>query len=764
MQKTRRTATPARAARRGGAVPALPAALLRWRSGWRLWLARLVLMIAVPALVLGAVEAALRLAGAGYPTSFLIPQVLNGERVYVENQKFTWLFFPPGLARTIEPIVLTRVKGTNTCRIFVLGSSAAQGVPDPSFSVARVLEVMLRQAHPGVRFEVINTGITAINSHAVRLIARECAGCGADAFVVYMGNNEVVGPFGAGTVLTAGRPGRAMIRAGLALKTMRIGQVLARWLAPRSLPAGWHGMEMFLDRQVRRDDPELPRVYRNFQSNLEDICAAAAAARVPLVVASVASNLRDCPPFASLHRRDLSAPGAAAWEQAYRAGIACESTGDYAQAAARYEQAASIDDQYAELHYRLARCNGALGRADAAREHYLAARDLDTLRFRADTRINEIIRATCGARSGAGVHLADAEHEFARCSERGAPGGDLFHEHVHLTLDGTYLLAAALLPQLEQALPAWVRRSAPQQGAPLPAGDCRAALCYTAFDEQRILKNLLATGINRAPFTSQLEHRERVAQLEQRVADLARQLSPEAVRAIDETYTHAIQAAPTDWRLHANYAAFLTSHGTPARALEEWNAVVRLVPLNGAAYDNIAKLLLVMGRIDEAIAHYTMELQITPCNATICNNIGFAYLQQGKHAAAAASFQRALGYDPANATSCNDLGIVAYQQNRIDAAIAYFERALRLDPESDTAHSNLAVLLAGKDRLDEAAAHYRAALRSDPGNAMMHFGLGLVYERQQQRDAAIAELRSALERQPAYPEAAAALQRLLQAR
>ena len=42
--------------------------------------------------------------------------------------------------------------------------------------------------------------MTAINSHAILPIARECARRDGDLWIIYMGNNEMVGPFGAGTV------------------------------------------------------------------------------------------------------------------------------------------------------------------------------------------------------------------------------------------------------------------------------------------------------------------------------------------------------------------------------------------------------------------------------------------------------------------------------------------------------------------------------------------------------------------------------------
>jgi hypothetical protein len=51
-----------------------------------------------------------------------------------------------------------------------------------------------RVRFPGWLVEVINTAMTAINSHVIREIAKDCVRLGADFWVVYAGNNEVVGP------------------------------------------------------------------------------------------------------------------------------------------------------------------------------------------------------------------------------------------------------------------------------------------------------------------------------------------------------------------------------------------------------------------------------------------------------------------------------------------------------------------------------------------------------------------------------------------
>ena len=118
-------------------------------------------------------------------------------------------------------------KPAGTVRIFVLGESAAMGTPDPAFNFGRILDVMLREQYPGVQFEVVNGAITAINSYAVLEIARDCAARQPDLFVVYMGNNEVIGPYGPGTVFHRWSPSLSVIRASLWVKSTRLGSCSA---------------------------------------------------------------------------------------------------------------------------------------------------------------------------------------------------------------------------------------------------------------------------------------------------------------------------------------------------------------------------------------------------------------------------------------------------------------------------------------------------------------------------------------------------------
>ncbi len=295
---------------------------LATRAPWRTWRNRGIAALAVPAVLFLCLEGILRFAGFGHPFTFLVPDAKPG--YYRTNPEFVSWFLPSNFdLRPLNYRVAAR-KPANTVRIVVLGESAAQGIPVPSFGFAAQLRAQLRTRYPGKEIEVINTGIVAINSHVVYQIARELSGYSPDLYVVYMGNNEVVGPYGPGCAYLSEMPPLWVIRLSVFVRSTRIGQLASAFLGRLAkegrLPAVWGGMCMFLYNAVGGDDPRLEAVYRNFQANLEDIVRVASGAGAKTLLCTVACNVRDCAPLLSLHRAGLAAPELAEWGRAFNRG------------------------------------------------------------------------------------------------------------------------------------------------------------------------------------------------------------------------------------------------------------------------------------------------------------------------------------------------------------------------------------------------------------------------------------------------------------
>ncbi len=477
----------------------------------RVWLFRALAAVGVPAALFLGFEGALRIAGVGQPVRFLVPDEKPG--FVRSNPDFVGSFLPSTFDLRPLNFRVAAHKPPNTVRIVLLGESAAQGIPVPAFAFAPQLRALLRARYPGREFEVINTGIVAINSHVVYQIAREMAAYSPDLFVVYMGNNEVVGPYGPGCAYMSEMPPLWVIRMSVFVRSTRTGQLVAALvgrLARRSSPqAEWGGMSMFVNNAVRGDDPRLEAVYRNFEANLGDIARLASRCGAKTLLCTVASNLKDCAPFLSLHREGLAGPELDAWRSSFERGRVEWLLGDADLARSDLLEALRIDPQYADTLFMLGSLDLQAGNTEAARARLIDAEHWDALRFRPDPRINEIIRRVARG-ADASVSLLDAAVLMGSDPSASAAlsGRDLFFEHVHLDWNGNYLLARSMAEKAEEAL-----YGAKVGGPPwLDSAGCAAALSYTAHERYTVLQKI-ATVVENPPFTNQLTYCEDEARL-----------------------------------------------------------------------------------------------------------------------------------------------------------------------------------------------------------------------------------------------------------
>jgi len=524
---------------------------------WRYWAPRIATPLFIPLLLLAVIEGALRLFDVGFSTDVTVPCTLKGRPASCYNLFFPAPFFPPGMIKTPQVYAIPAEKPQGTFRIFVLGESAAMGDPDPAYAFSRYLEVMLQERYPSRKFEVVNTGSVAINSHVLLPMVRGLAKQQPDLFIIYSGNNEVVGPYGPGTALTSSGMSLPVIRSSIFVRSTRIGQLLTKLGAQKK---EWGGMEMFLDKQVRADSPLMPHAYENFENNLRDTVAAARSSGARVIVSTIATNLKDCGPFGSLHREGLSPEDLRAWSALVQQGADFEKGRSYDEALKVYQAAAKIDGQYAELEFRIAHAQWMLGNYTDAAEHFARARDLDTLRFRADSKINNINRDV--ARSS-GAELVDAEAIFSGSKEtpNGIIGNELVYEHVHMTPLGNYQLARAMFLQVASKLTPEAGNSVTGSDVPTEA-ECEQLLALTGHDRIRIATDMLRR-LQSPPFTNQLNHTDQVLRLM-----LQSQAPGENPDETDAQYQWAIRKRPDDRVLHYNYGLFLLERNRTA-AIEQ---------------------------------------------------------------------------------------------------------------------------------------------------------------------------------------------------
>jgi len=683
----------------------------------RLWAFRFVVVIVIPTVLLLGIETGLRVFGYGVPAGFTFEQKVGGQERILSNPYFTWRFFAPQLAREGIHFSLPPVKRKGTYRIFVLGASAAQGDPEASYGMTRMLEAMLRNQYPGVDFDVINAAITAINSHVVLPIARDCSRLESDLFVIYLGNNEVVGPHGAGSVFSPLVPDLSMIRVGIALKATRLGQLLSNAVrkmagADGVRPGKWRGMEMFLDHQVRATDTGLETVYRHFERNLTDICRVAQESGIPAIVSTVGVNLKDNSPFASLHRAGLSEQEVREWEDAVREGEALREQGEPHRAIQRFLKAEQIDADHAALHFRLGRCYWTMWDFRKAREHYVKALELDTLRFRADTRINEAIRRVAWGKAAKGIHFVDSMQVLEANSPERTPGNGVFYEHVHLNFRGTYLVARAIFERVQRVLPGWVSRHASGR-AVLSEDECAQRLAYTGLDRLTIARDLLAQ-VQDPPFTNQIYADELADRFSREVEMLQLQYNSDGGRQQAlEQYRGALRDDP-HWHLRDAYARLQYHH---------------------------------LGNPREAEKHWKMAIQQCPQSSAVLGRLGMALSSQGKNSEARGYYRKALMYRPQSASTLSSFGSMLLGSGDVDQAIEYFREAIGIDPRSAAAHSNLGKAMAlesnDPESRQQASWHLRKAVDIDPDHALARENLAAFYIKEALRLASRNEKRRA---------------------
>ena len=715
------------------------------------WALRLILLLGVPLVFFGLLEGALRLAGYGTRTDFFIPDDAK-PGFYCPNPEFTGLFLPAHFGIRPLNFRLKKAKEPGTVRVFVLGESAAQGTPEPGFGFAAQLQAQLSARYAGHKVEVFNLGITAINSHVVYQVARQLPDFAPDLFVIYMGNNEVIGPYGPGSAYLATMPPLWAIRASVWARRLRSGQLLLR-LIPRFGGAArnleWRGMETFAKDTVRGNDPRLTAVYANFEDNLRDILAVAAGSGAKTVLSTVVANLKDSSPFVSLHRTDLSATGLAAWQTAFDDGLLSWNLGENDRAQAQFSKALQLDGEYADTHFMLGRLAEARGEITTARQHFIDALHWDALRFRPDPRLNDIIRRVARA-AGPAVQLVDAARLMGSDPASGEPlcGREFLFEHVHFNWDGNARLTALLAEgcasfiKLSPVRPSW-----------LSSAESAAALGYTDYGRLTML-GTIGELTGKPPFTNQLTFGEYQTRLQADVAQTrAAVMTTQGLQSAEAQVTSALQANPQDPGLMVRLENIEFDLRHLDRALELVDQAMALQPRSAVLVTQKANLLLLFNRPNEAeelllsstrtdpyyfpawqvlIAVWGKTGQIEKGKRTLeellvkmpANNyIRTAYasllLRSGQAAATEEQWHLILAADPSNVTALEQLVRLYQQAGRTTEAETLMLEAAKSQPRNPANNVRLAQGYAAKGDSANMVTYLRTLAESGPVDASL---------------------------------------------
>ncbi len=713
----------------------------------RRWIFRLTALL-LPLGLLAALELALRLAGYGYDPAFFHRLRIGNQDYFVQNDNFSLRFFPKETLRTPGAIRMPVHKAPGTFRIFIFGESAAMGDPEPAYGPGRYLEMLLREKYPGTNFEIINVAFTAISSHVIVPIARECARHDGDLWIVYMGNNEMVGPFGAATVFGRRAPPLPYVRLVTAVQRTRIGQLiteLSRKLGHRAGETSWGGMEMFVQNQIAPDSPLKKTVYRNFQINLDDIVRAGTGSGAKVLLNTVAVNLQDCPPFASLANSNLPAADRSRFDSIYTEACQQEGQSNFATAAQLFGQAAKLDPQVAGLQYGWGTCLLAQTNFAAAREHLQSACDDDALPFRADSRINAAIRAERKKSGNDNLILFDAAASLASNNPAHLCGQETFYEHVHFNFDGSYRLALAWAEQIEPLLPRNTRPWASQ-------ATCEQMLGLSDWNHALILEHMVGR-MREPPLSSQPNNARRMQDLQEQINRLHQRMDAEDAEKARENFLKQIERAPDDYLLRENFALFLQATGNLPQSVAEWERVRDLIPQDCLAYYQIGRMLGGESQWNEAESSLRQAVKIRPSLTEGWIELGNVLASREKFEPALASYQIAWQQRPQDPKTAFRLATVLARLNRHAEAVQYYRKTIELDPSDWEAHYELGGELDAAGRLAEAEREFGEAAKLNPTYSRAHFNHGVLLAKLGRFDEAQHEFEETLRLEPGYVRA-----------
>jgi tetratricopeptide (TPR) repeat protein len=273
----------------------------------------------------------------------------------------------------------------------------------------------LQNIFPNRVIEIVNLGLTAVNSYTLLDFTDELLQQKPDAVLIYAGHNEYYGALGVASMENGSIPSW-LKKLHLKLIHIRTYQLLQKGIG--SIYKLMHPVtkdeakETMMERMVGRNlIPYNSKMYSEglmqFSDNMTHVLGKLKEAHVPVIISDLVSNIRDLPPFRSL----------------------------------QYEMYPRADSLFFDAKRLEA---GHL--FNKAKEEYIRAKDYDVIRFRASEDFNKTIEKLADS---LGLYHISLKSLFEKYSPQGIIGNNLMTDHLHPNVDGYFLMAEGFLDALK---------------------------------------------------------------------------------------------------------------------------------------------------------------------------------------------------------------------------------------------------------------------------------------------------------------------------
>ncbi len=518
-----------------------------------------VFLILIPIVFIVFLEVGLRIIDYGYNTSTWV-EVRPGRMGLNPDFARRYFYNTKNVPESIQDTFL-KIKPKNSFRVFVLGGSSAAGYPFmPLGSFSRYVRRRLELMYPKVNTEVVNVALTAVNTYTINDIVSDVLDENPDLILVYAGHNEYYGALGVGSLESLGR-NRYLVNFILSLKHYKTVQLLRNTIqffiktfSGDKQNNGTLMSRMAKKKSIQYDSDVFNAGLDQFEGNMNDIIKKIKIKKVPLIISTLASNLKGIKPF--IYKQTKSLPSAkTVFENA--------------------EMELGHNNHIADSLFRF-------------------AKDLDMLRFRAPEKINYIIKKLSAKYD---VPLINVDSLFAELSKDHIVGNNLITDHLHPTLRGYQYIGKLFFEKMNKLnyLPKTKTidvRFANQDSLTLKNFVFSKFDSTAAYFKLKLLKNdwpFVSKG-NSIPTNNLLKRESAIDSI---AYDFVTSIIP---------WEKAERLAAVHYLRHKNYPAFI----------KQMELLIEQYPMVPDYYNMIAKELLQLGKFDDVYNFLLRRYSVEP--------------------------------------------------------------------------------------------------------------------------------------------------------
>jgi tetratricopeptide (TPR) repeat protein len=530
-------------------------------------------------------------------------------------------------------------KQPNTFRIFVLGESSAAGWPYvPNASFPRQLKRKLELYYPENTIEVINCGVSAINTYTIRDLVPGIIKEKPDLILIYTGHNEYYGALGVASSVGFINS-RFLVNTYLWLsdfRTVQLIQNIISWsyglFSKISEDGTDGGNETLMSRMIGESLITLNSGLFNsgigqFEGNMNDILNWFNEAGIPVIIGNLTCNTKDLKPFVSVKTEELPA----------------------------------ADEIYNNALEELK-----IGNKEKAKELFLYAKELDALRFRAPQKVNETIKTLAAKYK---IPLANIDSAFKANSPDEIVGYNLTVDHLHPNIDGYRIISDEFFNEMRKnnLLPKGVKKDISDSDADKYL---KENFPFTKLDSTVAnMKLIVLTG--NYPFVPKGTPNYKMLNF----------------KPVDMVDTIAVKLINQDipWETaHANLSDYYFYKGEYDKSIKEIEAVIAERPYFDIPYKDIVTKIVLGHQLEQAES-FLIKLHSLKPDYFSYKWLGQVRLKQNKVDEALSYLEEAVKFKEADYQTYYNLAGAYYLKGNIPAAITAVEKSLKLNSRNKSA-------------------------------------------------------------------------------